>query len=99
MVPMPMSIFISILSSTPGTAPLAPEGAAETDAAHYFKLGEKLYLLIWREKLLPAVGVIVVDLDSMRSTGKLYYEKLTALGAPLNVQVGARLTLLNETRY
>ncbi|GAA2804504.1 MoaF C-terminal domain-containing protein [Saccharopolyspora taberi] len=74
-------------------------GAAEVDECSYHLMAENLYLLIWREKLAPAVGIVLLDLDRMRSTGKLHYQKLTRHESFVNCVVGARLELLNETRY
>lgn len=70
--------------------------AAEVDECRYHRLADELYLLVWREKIAPAVGVVLLDLAQQRSTGKLHYEKLTR-GSFVNCPVGARLQLLNET--
>lgn len=74
-------------------------GAADVDPYHQFRVDDNLYLLVWREKIAPAIGVVLLDFDCMRSNGKLHYEKLTKPGTVVNYLVGAQLTLLNETSY
>src|SRR5208282_824778 len=36
-----------------------------------FEIGPQLYLVCWREKLLPCVGILVEDHAAMRVTGKI----------------------------
>jgi hypothetical protein len=73
-------------------------GLADTDRCHYYKLAEELYLFVWREKIVPTLGVVVVDFDTMRTAGKIFgYEG----GDPdklANFPVGAHARLLNVTR-
>jgi len=74
------------------------KGLADTDRADYFKLSDNLYLLVWREKIIPTMGVEIVDLSEMRAFGKLFgYASLD--GASLgNVYVGARLRVVCRAR-
>ena len=37
------------------------KGLADTDRCHYLKLGEQLYLFVWREKIVPTLGAVVAD--------------------------------------
>lgn len=50
----------------------AEKGLADTDRCHYYKLGDQLYLFVWREKIVPTLGVMVLDFVSMKATGKLF---------------------------
>ena len=60
-------------TSTPGTACSGSEkGLADTDRCHYFKLGDDLYLFVWREKIVPTLGAVVVDFQAMRTMGKIF---------------------------
>lgn len=78
----------------------AAKGATDAVPCEYVRLGEGLYLLVWREKILSWTGVNVFDLQSMRSTGKVHYEKPTEPEAPpVHLYIGSHLTLLNETYY
>jgi hypothetical protein len=48
------------------------KGLADTDRCHYLKLGEDLYLFVWREKIVPTLGAVVVDFKAMRTMGKIF---------------------------
>ncbi len=48
------------------------KGLADTDRCHHFNLGDQLYLFVWREKIVPTLGAVVVDLAAMRTMGKIY---------------------------
>lgn len=47
-------------------------GLADTDRCHYYKIADRLYLFVWREKIIPTLGVLLIDLDQHRSDGKLW---------------------------
>jgi hypothetical protein len=72
-------------------------GLTDTDRCYHRKIGESLYLFVWREKIIPTLGAVVIDLAEMRTSGKIYgyqgkgFEKVT------NFPVGARARILNET--
>lgn len=72
------------------------KGSAETNAVDYLKIGEALYLFVWRENIAATVGIVVIDLLKNRTTGKLYWTKPHA-NKITNVTVGAYAQLLNET--
>ena len=75
------------------------KGLADTDRCHYYKLAKDLYLFVWREKIVPTLGAVVVDFDIMRTVGKILgyqggdFEKIA------NFRVGAHARLLNITRH
>jgi hypothetical protein len=48
------------------------KGLADTDRCHYFKLADRLYLFVWREKIVPTLGVVVADFVAMRTMGKIF---------------------------
>ena len=48
------------------------KGLADTDRCHYLKLGDDLYLFVWREKIVPTLGAVVVDFQAMRTMGKIF---------------------------
>ncbi len=75
------------------------KGLADTDRCHYFKIAEALYLFVWREKIVPTLGVVMVDLNSMKTTGKLFGFEGDDFGRLTNVPIGARATMLNVTNY
>lgn len=65
------------------------KGLADTDRCHYYKIAEKLYLFVWREKIVPTLGVILIDLDRLRTDGKLFGNEDYDLGRYTNFPVGA----------
>ncbi|KAF1068073.1 MAG: Protein MoaF [Pseudomonas citronellolis] len=48
------------------------QGLCDTDRAHYYRIAERLYLFIWREKIVPTLGLVLIDLDAQRSDGKIF---------------------------
>jgi hypothetical protein len=76
------------------------KGLADTDRCFYYKVDDKFYLFVWIEKIIPTVGVVLEDLDVMRSYGKIFgYENYTTGGRISNFPVGSFGTLLNKTEY
>lgn len=74
------------------------KGLADTDRCHYYKLAEDLYLFVWREKIVPTLGAVVVDFDQMKTTGKIFGYQGSGFGELTNFPVGAHARLLNITR-
>jgi hypothetical protein len=75
------------------------KGLADTDRCHYYKIGDNLYLFVWREKIIPTLGVVVIDYDTMKTTGKLFGYESGEFGKVTNAPLGAYAKFLNETRY
>lgn len=73
------------------------EGLADTDRCHYRLIDDELYLFVWREKIVPTLGVVLVDTAALRSTGKLFGYRGDDFGVVTNVSVGARASLVNVT--
>ncbi|KIF66108.1 hypothetical protein HY68_37685 [Streptomyces sp. AcH 505] len=73
------------------------QGLADVDRCHYYKIAPKLYLFIWREKIVPTLGAIMIDLDQMKTTGKIFGYANDALSTASNFQVGAHSKLVNTT--
>ena len=67
----------------------AERGLADTDRCHYYKLADRLYLFIWREKIVPTLGIVVVDLEQLRTTGKIFGYQGEHFHALSNFPVGA----------
>ncbi|MGA7204700.1 MAG: MoaF C-terminal domain-containing protein [Specibacter sp.] len=74
-------------------------GLCDTDRCHYIKVAEKLYLFIWREKIIPTLGVILIDMDRLKTDGKIFGHKGFDFTSYVNFKVGAAADVLNETRY
>ena len=72
------------------------KGLADTDRCHYLKLGDELYLFVWREKIIPTLGAVVADFSAMRTMGKIFGHAQDGSGV-VDFPVGARARLLNVT--
>lgn len=70
-------------------------GLADTDACHYYKIDDNLYLFVWREKIVPTLGIVMVDLNALKTTGKIVGYENNDFGKLRNFTVGARARLLS----
>ncbi|MGE5229018.1 MAG: MoaF C-terminal domain-containing protein [Deltaproteobacteria bacterium] len=77
----------------------AEQGLADTDRCHHREIGEKLYLFVWREKVIPTLGVVLVDWKARRSNGKLFGYEGSDFGALCTTPISSRAVLLNVTTY
>ncbi len=76
------------------------KGLADTDRCFFYKLAENLYLFDWIEKIVPTVGVVLEDLEAMRSYGKIFgHEGYDMNGRITNFPVGSYGKRLNKTEY
>lgn len=73
------------------------KGLADSDRCHYYKLEDELYLFVWREKIVPTLGVVVVDFAAMRSSGKIFGYQGNDFCELVNFRVAAKARLLNVT--
>ena len=75
------------------------KGLADTDRCHAYKIADELYLFVWREKIVPTLGVVMADWQQMRSQGKLFGYESDDFGATTNVCIVSKAHLLNVTTY
>lgn len=73
-------------------------GLADTEFCDYFKVAPDVYLFIWREKIMPTFGLVVINLKEMRSNGKTFGIDIKS-GKMMNFTMGAIAEFLNETHY
>lgn len=73
----------------------AEQGLADTDRCHYLRIADRLYLFVWREKIVPTLGAVIVDLERMKTTGKIFGYRGYDFGAVTNFPVGARARLVS----
>ncbi len=66
------------------------------DPCTTYKLADRLYLFAWSELAAAFNGAVVLDLTARVSVGRFFAWDATE---PSQIVVGARGTLLNETRY
>jgi hypothetical protein len=69
-------------------------GLADTDRCYYFKIADKLYLFVWREKVIPTLGVLVEDFNRMRTSGKLFGYRANDFGKLSNFMIGAKARIV-----
>ena len=74
------------------------KGYADTDRCHCYKLADDLYLFVWREKIVPTLGVVAVDFEAMRTSGRIFGYQGSDSGELADFPVGAYARLLNVTR-
>jgi hypothetical protein len=70
-------------------------GLADTDACHHFRIDDGLYLFAWREKIVPTLGVILIDVAAMKTTGKITGYESNDFGAVRNFRIGAHARLIS----
>ena len=77
------------------------KGQADTEICFYYKIDENLYFFSWQEKIVPTLGVVMVNLDpeKMKTTGKLFGYEGTDYGKVINLPIGAFATILSTTEY
>ncbi|MGE7955579.1 molybdenum cofactor biosynthesis F family protein [Pseudomonas sp. NPDC089530] len=75
------------------------QGLADTDRCHYYKIAEQLYLFVWREKIVPTLGLVLIDLQAGRTDGKIFGYQGTDFTTPSNFPVGALAHVLNRTTH
>jgi hypothetical protein len=72
------------------------KGLADTDSCDYRKIGDDLYLFVWREKIVPTLGVVLVDLAQLKTTGHILGYQGFDFGAVTCFPVGARARVLRS---
>jgi hypothetical protein len=70
-------------------------GLADTDQCLALELGQRLYFFAWMEKIVPTLGAVVIDLEQMRTTGKLFGYRGVDFGAATNFPIGARARIVS----
>jgi hypothetical protein len=74
-------------------------GLGDVDRCHTIGIDTSLYLFIWREKIVPTLGVVMIDLQRMKTDGKIFGYHGTRFDALSNFPVGAHAQVLNVTQY
>lgn len=74
-------------------------GLADTDRCHHVGIRDRLTLFVWREKIVPTLGLILVDLERMKTDGKIFGNDGFDTTSVVNFPVGARAEVLNTTDH
>jgi hypothetical protein len=74
-------------------------GLADVDACHHVGIRDRLTLFVWREKIVPTLGLILVDLDAMRTDGSIFGNADFDASTLVTFPVGATAEILNVTEH
>ena len=75
------------------------KGLCDTDRCHYYKIAEQLYLFVWQEKIVPTLGLVLIDLQQHRSDGKIFGYAGASFDALSNFPISSYCQVLNHTEY
>jgi len=75
------------------------QGLCDTDRCHYYKIADELYLFVWREKIVPTLGLVMIDLQAHRSDGKIFGYAGGSFDELANFPVASHCSILNITGY
>ncbi|MDR2307512.1 MAG: molybdenum cofactor biosynthesis F family protein [Paucimonas sp.] len=75
------------------------QGLCDTDRAHYYKIAEQLYLFVWCEKIVPTLGLVMIDLRQHRSDGKIFGYQGDGFDSLANFPVSSHCRVVNRTEY
>lgn len=71
------------------------KGTADADFCDYFKIAPDIYQFIWREKVVPTVGIALINFQQMRSSGKIFGLDIPS-GKSVNFRMGASAKMVKE---
>ncbi|MGO3029103.1 molybdenum cofactor biosynthesis F family protein [Pseudomonas helleri] len=74
-------------------------GLCDTDRCHYYKIADQLYLFVWREKIVPTLGLVLIDMQQHRSDGKIFGYADGDFTTLSNFPVSSYCDVLNVTKY
>jgi hypothetical protein len=74
-------------------------GLGDVDRCHTIGIDNALYLFVWREKIVPTLGVVMIDLERMKTDGKIFGYQGSRFDAVSNFPVGAHAHVLNVTQH
>ena len=72
------------------------QGLSDSDRCSYYKLSDLLYLFVWREKINPTLGLVIVDLRTLQTTGKVLGYHGNDFGRLSNFPVGAKARIVSS---
>ncbi|MBD8168116.1 MoaF C-terminal domain-containing protein [Erwinia persicina] len=75
------------------------QGLADVDRCQTVKIDDRLYLLIWQEKVVPTLGVVLIDLQAARTDGKIFGYQQDDFKRLSNFAMGAALKVINITPH
>ncbi|MCH1882486.1 molybdenum cofactor biosynthesis F family protein [Agrococcus sp. ARC_14] len=74
-------------------------GLADTDACDAIRVADGLVLFVWREKIVPTLGAVLIDLQELRTDGAIFGDDAFEAGRATAFPVGSRFEIANTTSY
>lgn len=74
-------------------------GLCDTDRCHYYKIADELYLFVWREKIVPTLGLVMIDMANHRSDGKIFGYAGGGFDELSNFPVASYCSVINRTEH
>lgn len=71
------------------------KGLTDAERCAYYKIADRLYLFVWREKIIPTLGLILVDLQALQTSGKIAGYHGNDFGRLINFRVGAKARIIS----
>jgi len=75
------------------------KGLCDTDRSDTYRIADQLYLFVWREKIVPTLGLVLIDLQQHRSDGKIFGYANATFDELSNFPVSSYCQVLNRTEY
>ncbi|MER2223674.1 MAG: MoaF C-terminal domain-containing protein, partial [Rhodococcus sp. (in: high G+C Gram-positive bacteria)] len=75
------------------------KGLADTESCHHIAIRDGLTLFVWREKIVPTLGLLLIDLNTLRTDGKIFGNDDFDTSSMVNFPVGSRVEVRNVTTY
>jgi hypothetical protein len=72
-------------------------GLGDVDLCYYYSVRPSLYLFVWCEKVVPTVGIVLIDLDALKTTGKIFGYQDNGLTKAVSFPIGAYSEIANRT--
>ena len=76
----------------------AEQGLADTEQTRTWEVAEDLFLFFWTEAIMPVEAVLLIDLQHMRSIGRMFGWDPTP-NQLVHLPFSSEATLLNTTTY
>lgn len=73
-------------------------GLADTTPCYYYKVANKLYLLVWKGKNSPYLGLMLIDMNFLRGDGKVCGYEATDVNKLFNLPISPYFTPINEPK-
>jgi hypothetical protein len=71
-------------------------GLADVDRCETYRIANGLYLFMWREKIIPTFGLVLIDFEQGRTDGKIMGHRDGGFAEIANFPVGARIIPLTR---